>query len=383
MIPEEEAHNRMRSFLKKHRGVRALLWIVLLAAALILGIFVFLRSDPVFGGRPTKADREDYARRAAGYFDGESFRYPDAWKLAGADEDRRVSRKETAPKDTLPVAVPDFALAGENDVVVTWFGHSSSLIQIHGKAILIDPVFSRRSSPVRWAGPARFTQPSVTVDELPEIDAVLITHDHYDHLDMETIQALEKKTARFLVPLGIDKHITRWIGDDSKVQNLAWWESVDLDGLEIICTPANHRSGRGLDNQQSTLFCSWVLRDGQHQILESSDTGYGAHFAEIHDRYGDFDLFMPDCGQYNIRWHDWHMFPEESAMAAQTLGAKAVLPIHWGAFVLSTHGWDDSPERITAACEEKGIAVLTPRLCESLSLEQGADFCDRWWRDYR
>ncbi|MBR1383531.1 MAG: MBL fold metallo-hydrolase, partial [Ruminococcus sp.] len=297
-------------------------------------------------------------------------------------EDKRVSKKDTSPKDKLPVETPDFTMASDDHVVITWLGHSSSLIQMHGKNILVDPVFAKRSSPFQWVGPARFTEPSITVDDLPEIDAVLITHDHYDHLDMDTIKALESKTKHYIVPLGIDKHITRWIDDDSKVTNLAWRESFDLDGLEIHCTPANHKSGRALDAMQTTLFCSWVLKDENHQILESSDTGYGAHFEEIYKRFGDFDLFMPDCGQYSASWHYWHIFPEEGALASETLHTKAVMPVHWGAFVLSSHGWDDSPERITTACEAKGIEVITPKLCETMSLNNSADYHERWWREY-
>lgn len=253
---------------------------------------------------------------------------------------------------------------------------------MHGKNILIDPVFSTRSSPFSRIGPQRFTEPSVTINDLPNIDAVLITHDHYDHLDMTTIRALESKTAHYIVPLGVEKHIKRWIADDSKVTNLAWWEHYDLDGLEIHCTPANHRSGRAVVDFQNTLVCSWVLKDETHQILESSDTGYGGHFDAIHARYGDFDLFLPDSGQYNINWHYWHMFPEESAIAVETIGARAVMPIHWGAFVLSDHGWDDSPERVTTACDAKNIEVITPRICETMSLNGSADFHERWWRDY-
>ena len=295
-----------------------MLWIFIIILAVIAAALIFMRVYPEFGGRPTKADRRNYSERAGEYFDGRHFNYPSEWELAGLSADNRVSTKGASPQDALPVENPDFAKAGEEDVNITWLGHASSLIQIHGKNILVDPVFSKRSSPVQWVGPKRFTEPSVTVDDLPNIDAVLITHDHYDHLDMTTIKALESKTAHYIVPLGIDKHIIRWI-DDSKVTNLAWWESFELDGLEIYCTPANHKSGRALDNQQSTLFCSWLLKDGHHQVLESSDTGYGAHFEEVHKRFGDLDLFMPDSGQYSINWHYWHMFPEESAMAAETL----------------------------------------------------------------
>ena len=372
----------MKTITVFHRVVRVMLFITGVIALIVLGVLVFMRLYPEFGGRPTKADRENYINRAEGYFDGKAFTYPAEWKLDGVESDVRVSVKDPVPGEPLPIARPDFSAAGDDDVTITWFGHSSCLIRMHGKNIMIDPVFSERCSPVQWAGPARFSHPTVSVADLPEIDAVLITHDHYDHLDRATIQALEEKTDRFIVPLGIDKHIVRWIRDDSKVMDLAWWESVELDGLEIVCTPANHRSGRALDNQQSTLFCSWVLRDDRHQILESSDTGYGAHFAEIRARLGEFDLFMPDCGQYNDRWHDWHMFPEESALAAHTLGAKAVMPIHWGAFVLSDHGWDDSPERLTAACEKNGIRVITPMLCQTVSLLDPESASDRWWREY-
>lgn len=372
----------MKKHLRIHRGVRIMFWIIAVVIVMIVSAVVFMRVYPAFGGRPNKTDREDYAKRANGYFDGKHFYYPSEWELTGIEDDQRVSEKESSPKDKLPVETPDLEISDNADVKITWLGHSSSLIQIGGKNILIDPVFSKRSSPVQWLGPARFTEPSVKVEDLPKIDAVLITHDHYDHLDMDTIKALESKTAHYIVPLGIDKHIKRWINDENKVSNLAWWECYKLDGVEIYCTPANHKSGRSLDDQQNTLFCSWVLKDGIHQILESSDTGYGAHFEEIHNRFGDFDLFLPDCGQYNSKWHYWHMYPEESAMAADTLGAKAVLPIHWGAFVLSDHGWDDSPERLTKACEELKIEVITPRLCETVLLENSNNYHERWWRNY-
>lgn len=371
----------MKQFWKKQFLMRIFVWIVVGVIALILFARLFMRVYPEFGGRPNAADRADYLKRAGAYYDGERFFYPEEWKQPGIPVNQKVSAKDTRPAKPLPVFTPDFSKAAADDVTITWLGHASLLIQMGGKNILVDPIFSKRASPVQWAGPARFTEPSVSVEDLPAIDAVLITHDHYDHLDRATIKALEAKTARFIVPLGIDKHIARWIRDDSRIMNLAWWESVRLDGLEIVCTPANHRSGRALDNAQTTLVCSWVLRDNERQILESSDTGYGWHFAEIHRRFGDFDLFLPDSGQYNSNWHGWHMFPEESVMAAETLGAAAVMPIHWGAFVLSDHGWDDSPERIVRACEEKGIEVLTPRLCQTFSLDEPEQVRERWWRE--
>lgn len=358
--------------------IRALIYAAAAIALFVLAVRLFLRLHPVFGGRTTAADRADYLARAAGYFDGSQFFYPAEWVLSGVPENRKRSKKQTAPQQALPVCQPDLA----SDGAVTWLGHSTVLVRMCGKTVLIDPVFSRRGSPFQWVGPKRFTEPSVGISDLPPIDAVLITHDHYDHLDMASIKALEPKTALFLVPLGVEKHVMRWVKERSKIKALAWWEHCDLGALEIVCVPANHHTGRAMVDWKQTLPCAWLLRGGDRQILESSDTGFGGHFAAIRERFGAVDLFLPDCGQYNINWHDWHMFPEEGARAAEMLHAKAVMPIHWGAFVLSDHGWDDSPERMTAACEEKGIEVVSPRLCETMPLQGCTQFRTRWWRNY-
>ncbi len=371
----------MMLFLKQHKIITVLLCILIFIILLIIFALIFMRAFPSFGGRPTKADRENYSQRAEGYYDGEHFIYPAEWVIDGVSADNRVSKKDTVPKEALPTEAPDFAKAQPEDVAVTWLGHSSLLIQMGGKNILVDPVFSERSSPVQWVGPKRYTQPPISIDDLPQIDAVLITHDHYDHLDMATIKQLESKTAHYIVPLGIEKHIKRWIDDDDKVTELAWWESFDLGGLQVFCTPSNHKLGRALDNQQTTLFCSWVLKDEYHQVYDSGDTGYGGHFEEIHRRFGDFDLFLPDCGQYNISWHYWHMLPEESELAAETLGAQVVMPIHWGAFVLSDHGWDDPPQRLTAACEANDIEIVTPKIGETMLLSEHENYHDRWWEE--
>ncbi len=369
-------------FYAKHRWFRVIIGIISGIIIIVLIAVAFMRIFPAFGGRPTKAERKNYSQRA-GYYDGRRFNYPDEWSIEGIGQDVRVSSKGTAPKDELPVKFPEIDEDTDiNDVRVTWFGHSFVLIQMHRMNILVDPVFSQRSSPVQWIGPKRFTVPSVSAADLPHIDVLLISHDHHDHLDPDTIREIDSKVDRYIVPLGIENHLERWGVSPDKILNKAWWESETVNGLEITCTPGRHFSGRSLIDQNYTQWCSWVLMDEYHQIFENGDGGFGGHFEEIHDRFGDFDLVMLDCAQYDANWHYSHMYPEESAMAAEILGAKVVMPIHWGAFILSSHSWDDPPERFTIAAEQRGLNIVTPYLCETMDPDAHDKYQERWWRNY-
>ncbi len=306
---------------------------------------------------------------------GRKFVYPEKWCSFAIKDDIRVSENRTVPTDKLPVFKPDFS--NDNVVSATWFGHSSLMIHMHGMNILIDPVFSKRASPLSWIGPQRFTTPSVKISQLPKIDIVLITHDHYDHLDFATIKQLDSRVKRYLVPLGVEKHLKRWNISNKKIIPLSWWNSRNIGGLEITCTPTRHFSGRGLFSQNSTLWCSWVLKDDKYK---SGDGSFGGHFKAIHDIFGDFDFAFMECGQYSKNWHSSHLYPEESAIAAKILGANNVIPIHWGAFVLSNHAWDDSPERFVRKAEHLGLNVITPHLCETITLENTDSYCVKWWR---
>lgn len=360
--------------------VKVLLIILAVIALTVAAVALFLSLNPAFGGRASKADRENYIKRAVNY-DGNEFSYPKRWELSGLSEDNIVSVKKTSPEGKIPVETPEFDERPDIDRVnVTWLGHSSLMLQMHGMNILIDPVFSKRTSPVSFAGPKRFSDLPVEIGDLPHIDIVVISHDHYDHLDMDTVRALDEKTERFIVPLGVENHLERWGVSAEKITNMAWWEETEINGLTVGCTPSRHFSGRRVVDSDKTLWASWVFKDGFHQIFESGDGGYGGHFEEIHDRYGDFDFVMIDCAQYNMKWHYVHMFPEESAMAAEALGAKAVMPVHWGAFVLSSHPWDDPPERFTAAAENLGLTVVTPRIGETMSLDKPQEYQQRWWK---
>lgn len=369
----------MMGFLQKHKAVKVMLVILGILAAVLGTLLLYLRLDPVFGGKADTADRADYASRADNYKDGRFF-YPEEYLLPGMSQDVRVSANAVAPAQPLPQATPQIPQEPAVDkVYVTWLGHSSLLVQMHGLNILIDPVYTQRASPLSFVGPQRYQASPLPLAQLPDIDLVLLSHDHYDHLDMDTIRALDEKTARFIVPLGMENHLTRWGVEERKITNMAWWEELEVEGLTVACTPARHYSGRmGLD-AGSTLFCSWVLKDEYHQIFESGDSGFGSHFQAIHDKYGDFDLVMTDCAQYDIKWHASHMFPEESVQACGMLGAKLAMPIHWGAYVLSTHGWDDPVIRFTAAAERAGLPVAVPLQGATMDIDQPEGHREPWW----
>lgn len=309
------------------------------------------------------------------------FSYPKEWEERGLPENIRVSKNGSRPECSLPVCRPDFSAARPDKLLVTWFGHSSVLLHIGGRSILIDPMFSRRSSPVQFAGPERFSHPSVTVTELSHIDAVLLTHDHYDHLDKGTVKALAAKAERFIVSRGVERHLLRWGAEAGRITPLQWWESAAVGGTEITCTPSRHFSGRGLTDQNTVQWCSFVLREGSRSVFISGDGSIGAHFDEIGKRFGGFDLALMECGQYNHSWHYSHLYPEESVSAAKRVGARLAMPVHWGAFVLSNHGWDDPPERFCAEAERQGLEVITPRLCETVCIGDPPR-TDRWWRKY-
>lgn len=373
----------MRSLYMKYRMVRIMFHIVTAVAITIAAVMLFLKLNPVFGGNISKTDKADYEKRAANYSNGNFF-YPEEYELPGLSEDKRVSEKNSIPQDTLPIATPAFSNSPSVDEFsVTWLGHSTLFMQMHGMNILTDPVFSERTSPVSFIGPKRYSDLPMTPDELPDIDIVVITHDHYDHLDMDSIKKLDDKTKLFVVPLGVENHLERWGVSSDKIHNMAWWEETEINGLTIACTPARHYSNRSISGGGTTLFASWVFKDENYQIYESGDSGYGAHFKAIYEKYGEFDLVLTDCAQYNMQWHYIHMFPEEAAKACETLGAKISMPIHWGAYSLSSHGWDDPAERFVRAAENEGLKVITPLIGETVRLDAIENYMDRWWRGLR
>lgn len=264
-----------------------------------------------------------------------------------------------------------------------WFGHSTFLLQIDGKKILVDPMLSQHPSPIPLLGTSRFSKVlPISAEQLPYIDIVVLTHDHYDHLDYESIRILKDKVGQFITPLGVGNHLVAWGVDKSNITELNWWESIVAEKLTLTCTPARHFSGRGIWNRESTLWCSWVIEGQSDKLFFSGDSGYDTHFKQIGERFGPFDIALVECGQYNENWKYIHMMPEESAQAAVDLKSKLALPIHWGGFSLAFHDWTDPIERFLAKAKALNLNVTTPNIGQPVVIDHPPYPMEKWWMDY-
>lgn len=287
----------------------------------------------------------------------------------------------TVPDRAIPVrAMTHDGLMAAPDNSVWRLGHSSLLLKLRGKFWLIDPVFSERASPVQWAGPKRWHTQPITLEALPPIEAVILSHDHYDHLDHAALLALQAKVGRFIAPLGVGARLVSWGVPEHKVKELDWWQQTTVDGVELTATPAQHFSGRGLGDSNQTLWASWVIRSEGITLFFSGDSGYFEGFKEIGKRYGPFDVAFLEAGAYNKRWEYVHMLPEQTAQAFHDLGGKWLFPIHNGTFDLAMHQWNDPLEQISRLAAEQHIALITPTIGEPLQL-LAPHSGSAWWRD--
>ena len=291
-------------------------------------------------------------------------------------------RQQPVPKQALPVRpIPEAELHTPSITPQLYrLGHSSMLIRLDGELLLTDPVFSDRASPLQWLGPKRFHPLPIAVDKLPTIKAVIISHDHYDHLDKATIKAIDSKVERFVTPLGVGEHLRSWGVNPNKITELDWWQQAELGSIKLVATPAQHFSGRGLLDRDKTLWASWVIEGQQAKLFFSGDSGYFGGFKQIGELFGPFDLTMIETGAYNPLWSQIHMLPEQSVQAHLDLKGKAMLPIHNSTFDLALHDWHEPLERAFEASQSQGVKLVTPIMGEPVSIT-APTIAHTWWRE--
>ena len=362
--------------------------LVLVGSGICAGSAAFLTFWPSFGG-PVVGERLARAQ-ASPQFRGGQFEnvVPKTPRTSAQSWDylkRQVLGDEVRiPPPACPPLIrlnpEDFKNPPMPGLRAIWFGHASVYLEIDGARIMVDPMLSDYASPFVRIGPKRFHPPPLALESLPKMDAVVISHDHYDHLDMETIRHLARVGSHFLVPLGVGAHLERWGVPESQFTELDWWQSSEISGLKITSAPIRHYSGRGLRDGNATLWSSWSIAGPVHRVYFSGDTGFGEHFREIGDRLGPFDLSLLKIGSYGPgqNWLDIHMEPEQAVESHIALQARRMLPVHWGTFNLAFHAWDEPIKRAVKAAQERGVDIVTPRLGEVLTA--GAPFNSvSWW----
>lgn len=284
-----------------------------------------------------------------------------------------------APVDSLPSIKTNLLNLSPDEQVLVWFGHSSYFIQIEGKRILVDPVFSGNASPIPGSNKSFSGADIYSAEDFPAIDYLLLTHDHYDHLDYETTLKFKTKTAKVICGLGVGQHLEYWGYDSTQIQEGDWYEQVVADSLlQIHITPARHFSGRSFA-RNNTLWCSFVVISPGLSLFLGGDSGYDAHFAEIGKRFGPFDLAIIDNGQYDFAWRYIHALPEEVLQASQDLNTKRLFPVHSSKFVLANHAWDEPLNRISKLCEGK-LPLVTPMIGEKVDLYNSQQVFSAWWK---
>ena len=361
-------------------GILALFLILIL-----IGI-LFITLSPEFGGSPSKEQIAEYEELP--YFSEGKFT-----NLIPTEMSMSIGKTITMiPKFFAndPARIPSFEIpiekrdsleltAPTEESRLIWFGHSAFLLQMDGLNVLIDPMLGDVPAPNPFLGKPRFnSELPIEIEKLPQIDLIIISHDHYDHLDYGSIQKLKEKTKAYYVPLGVGAHFDRWGVDSNLITEMAWWDEVKVNTISLVFAPSRHFSGRGPTNRFSTLWGSWIITGSKENIYFSGDGGYGPHFKEIGEKYGPFDFAMLECGQYNENWKEIHMSPEETAMAGIDVRAKLGMPIHWGAFSLAMHSWTDPVERVSKKAEELGLLLALPKIGEFIELGSLTEN-ETWW----
>lgn len=339
-------------------------------------------------GKAPKGERLERLKKSPNYKDGtfrnlshtpplkEGVSYYEVFRKFFFDKSKRVQ-----PGVPVPAVKSDLKAIPAIEDVIVWFGHSSYFMQLSGVRILVDPVFSGNASPFSFTTKSFAGADAYGVDDMPQIDYLFISHDHYDHLDYKTVKALKPKVSRVVTGLGVGAHLEHWGYDPSIITERDWHDTVHLeDGFKVTYAPSRHFSGRGL-KRNGTLWTSFILQTPQRRIYLGGDSGYDAHFAQVGRQHGPFDLAILEDGQYNDYWKYIHMMPEEVVKAAQDLNAKTLFPVHWSKFALSIHDWDEPIKRIVTAAEAEAVPLIHPRIGRIVNLDNMQAHNEEWWTD--
>ena len=362
--------------------------ITLVIAAAGTGYYWYLNAD-VFGAPMTPSQQHAYSN-------SKNFSQPQFVNEIESDLDQSfglmvsalwdyMTAQDLAPERNLDVIKTDSSLLNNamDNTQLLWFGHSSFLLQITNQTLLFDPIFSDVAAPHPALGSKRYSDElPIEPENLPTIDAVIISHDHYDHLDYPSIMRIDARVKHYYVPLGVGQHLMHWGIAPERITEMDWWKSNDLNGIKLTLTPARHFSGRRLGNSNSTLWGGWMVEAPDQRVFFSGDSGYGPHFKEIGQRFGPIDIALLDTGQYNFRWQTVHMLPKQSLQAAQDLDARIMMPVHWGAFTLSLHPWDEPAEQTSLLAQQQDQAFVIPRIGELMQLVHEPKVRDSWWQKY-
>lgn len=347
--------------------------------------FILFLNTPRFGRRPEGKELEQI-KLSPNYRDGQFQNLEETPQLADGVSYFTVlekfffrKNKNERPKQPLPSVKVNLKDLSADENIIVWFGHSSYFIQADGKKFLVDPVLSGHASPVNFTTKAFPCTDEYTAEDLPEIDYLVITHDHWDHLDYDTVLKLKNKAHTIITGLGTGAHFSRWGFDMDKVTELDWHTPSSLfEGFTITAVPARHFSGRGL-KRNTALWTAFVLQTPSFKLFLGGDSGYGTHFKAIGDTYGPFDMAILECGQYNEYWRYIHMLPDEVVLAAKDLRTQKLMPVHWGKFALALHSWNEPVLRVSAEAEKEKMPLFTPVLGEKAALDNPEIVFKKWW----
>lgn len=363
------------------------MYALLIIAVLALTVYLFMQ-QPVFGKSPT-GQRLERIQKSPNFKDGSFQNLSHTPQLAEGETMFKVMKKflfdkknRNKPTDSLPSRKVDLKTLNATEDLIVWFGHSSYFMQIDGKKILVDPVLSGSASPIKMTTKSYAGSDVYAAIDFPEIDYLFITHDHYDHLDYETIVQLKPKVKKVITGLGTGAHLEYWGYDPKIIIEKDWYESTDLgDRFSVTLTPTRHFSGRTF-KRNTSLWTSFVLQTPNHKLYLGGDSGYDTHFAKIGQQFGPFDLAILESGQYNESWKYIHMLPEQIVPAAKDLKAKVLMPVHWGKFSLANHPWDEPIRKLSEFAHAENLPILSPMIGEKINLD-AIKTGEIWWKDVR